>query len=162
MPERIGDIDFEALRQAKDFHPSPHAWEDQVLYFLLLDRFSDGRESGYRGNDGKPVLGGQTPRFDAARDAEAAVRDPASAAAWRAAGEGWCGGNLRGLRHPGLPLRRGLVEDPRYPGAPPRRQHRSGRGARRLGCHGLIAARARVVDRLYIISKGTLYRTDVK
>src|SRR5512144_900205 len=45
--ERLADLDFEALTRG-GFHPSPSAWEDEVLYFLLLDRFSDGREDGYR------------------------------------------------------------------------------------------------------------------
>ena len=48
------DIDFASLTRRK-FTPSPAAWEDQVLYFLLLDRFSDGKEKdGYRDNDGPP------------------------------------------------------------------------------------------------------------
>src|SRR5438128_1328845 len=32
-----------ALRQP--YHPSPARWEDQVFYFLMLDRFSNGQES---------------------------------------------------------------------------------------------------------------------
>jgi len=39
------DIDFGSLTR-RPFTPSPAAWEDQVLYFLLLDRFSDGNECG--------------------------------------------------------------------------------------------------------------------
>src|SRR2546430_1394977 len=35
------DLDFAELTRRK-FTPSPAAWEDQVLYFLLVDRFSDG------------------------------------------------------------------------------------------------------------------------
>ena len=59
MPEGIEksllDLDFAALTR-RTFTPSPAAWEDQVLYFLLLDRFSDGNEKGgYRDNDGRPV-----------------------------------------------------------------------------------------------------------
>ena len=37
------DIDFASLTRGP-FTPSPAAWEDQVLYFLMLDRFSDGNE----------------------------------------------------------------------------------------------------------------------
>ena len=49
------DLDFASLTR-RTFTPSPAAWEDQVLYFLLLDRFSDGKEKGgYRDNDGRPV-----------------------------------------------------------------------------------------------------------
>ncbi len=33
-------------------HPSPVSWADQVLYFLLVDRFSDGREDGVADVDG--------------------------------------------------------------------------------------------------------------
>ncbi len=97
MIERLGDIDFEALRTSREFRASPHAWEDQVLYFLLLDRFSDGREGGYKGNDGRTVAGGRTPPFDPKRDAESVLASSATAAAWREAGGSWCGGNLRGL-----------------------------------------------------------------
>lgn len=37
--DRVSDIDFAALCAGRKFQPSPLAWEDQVLYFLLLDRF---------------------------------------------------------------------------------------------------------------------------
>src|SRR2546425_11188724 len=47
----------------RQFFPSPDAWEDQVLYFLMLDRFSDGNEQGYRGNNGRRVRRGTTPQF---------------------------------------------------------------------------------------------------
>ena len=95
--ERVKDIDFTTLCAGRAFRPSPFAWEDQVLYFLLIDRFSDGKERGFKGNDGKPVGSGSTPAFDPARDHGNAVADPETAAAWREAGGGWCGGNLQGL-----------------------------------------------------------------
>lgn len=91
----VRDLDFAALRQ-RAFHPSPAAWEDQVLYFLLLDRFSDGRENGYRTVDGTLVTNGSTPLFSAA-DAGNAITTEAEAAAWREAGARFCGGTLRGL-----------------------------------------------------------------
>ena len=54
------DLDFASLTR-RTFTPSPAAWEDQVLYFLLLDRFSDGKEQdGYRDNDDRPVNTGST------------------------------------------------------------------------------------------------------
>ena len=57
------DLDFAAPTR-RTFTPSPAAWEDQMLYFLLLDPFSDGQEQGgYRDNDGRPVTGGVTPLF---------------------------------------------------------------------------------------------------
>jgi hypothetical protein len=57
------DLDFASLTR-RTFTPSPAAWEDQVLYFLLLDRFSDGKErGGYRDGDGRSVSGGITPMY---------------------------------------------------------------------------------------------------
>jgi hypothetical protein len=32
------------LPRREKYHPSPSDWRDEVLYFLLPDRFSDGRE----------------------------------------------------------------------------------------------------------------------
>lgn len=93
-PARISDIDWTALRRERH-HPSPAAWEDQVLYFALVDRFSDGREDGYRDVDGA-VVPGTTPPFTPA-DRGNAVATAEDAAAWRAAGATWIGGTLAGL-----------------------------------------------------------------
>jgi len=94
--ERVKDIDFAALRTGS-FHPSPRAWEDEVLYFLLVDRFSDSKERGYRGNDGNPVTGGATPLYNPAADNGNAVANAADAESWREAGRTWRGGKLEGL-----------------------------------------------------------------
>ena len=48
-------------RSRKKVPPSPIAWEDQVFYFLLLDRFSDGRENDYWDNQRNVVTTGTTP-----------------------------------------------------------------------------------------------------
>src|SRR3954454_17788312 len=95
MIERLSDIDW-ATVTAGPFHPSPASWADQVLYFLLVDRFSDGRENGYRDVDGVPVAG--TTALFAQGDEESAVRTDADAAAWRDAGGTWVGGTLEGVR----------------------------------------------------------------
>src|SRR5215813_13004146 len=59
------DIDFASLTR-RAFTPSPAAWEDQVLYFLLLDRFSDGnKKDGYRDTADRTVQGGSTPLYRA-------------------------------------------------------------------------------------------------
>lgn len=89
--QRLADIDLEQLCR-RAFHPSPAAWEDEVLYFLVLDRFSDGREDRYFDNAGNLVFGGDTPLFDPASDAGNAPLDE-----WQAAGASWCGGKLAGL-----------------------------------------------------------------
>ena len=80
----------------RQFFPSPAAWEDQVLYFLMLDRFSDGNEQGYRGNNGRRVRRGTTPPFQPT-DAEHAFQTPEAADRWREAGSRWVGGTLKGL-----------------------------------------------------------------
>lgn len=42
VPTRIrGEVTFP---RRQSFHPSPADWRDQALYFLLVDRFSDGQE----------------------------------------------------------------------------------------------------------------------
>jgi glycosidase len=77
---RVSELDLNALR-GREFFPSPAAWEDQVLYFLMLDRFSSGDER-------EPFRPG---------DADTAVGTEAEAAQWRDAGKAWVGGTLRGL-----------------------------------------------------------------
>lgn len=89
LARRVAELDFEQFR-GRSFHPSPAAWEDEVLYFLLLDRFSDGNEDGYLDTSGDPVAG-TTPRF------QPSDRGAADPAAWEAAGARFVGGNLRGL-----------------------------------------------------------------
>src|SRR5215467_502331 len=86
------ELDFASLAR-RTFTPSPAAWEDQVLYFLLLDRFSDGQEQGgYRDNDDRPAAGGATPLYR--------PEDPGRVDydAWFRAGGDWQGGTLKGLK----------------------------------------------------------------
>jgi glycosidase len=86
----VKELDFGSLVE-RDFHPSPSAWEDQVLYFLMLDRFSDGRERGYQDNDGNLVTSGSTRMFSL-EDSNFIDRD-----VWQRSGHGYRGGTLKGL-----------------------------------------------------------------
>jgi glycosidase len=96
MGERsLQELDLAALTD-RNFTPSPAAWEDQVLYFLMLDRFSDGKEKDYFDNDGQLVVNGITPLFQAG-DSGNAVQTDQDAARWREAGTHWVGGTLKGL-----------------------------------------------------------------
>jgi glycosidase len=90
----LEQVDWADLRN-RPHHPSPAAWEDQVFYFLLVDRFSDGREDGYRDAHGQ-VVAGTTPPLTAA-DRGNAVTTPGDADRWRSAGAGWVGGTLGGI-----------------------------------------------------------------
>ena len=81
------DLDFASLTR-RTFTPSPAAWEDQVLYFLLLDRFSDGNEKGgYRGRRRPPGARPASRRSTGPRTPAASIttRGSAPAAAGRAA-----------------------------------------------------------------------------
>jgi glycosidase len=96
MVERsLQELDLNVLTD-RTFTPSPAAWEDQVLYFLMLDRFSDGNENDFTDNDGGAILNGKTPLYQAG-DAGNAVQTDADAARWREAGAKWVGGTLKGL-----------------------------------------------------------------
>jgi glycosidase len=95
IEKTLAELDFTSLRDRK-FFPSPVAWEDQVLYFLMLDRFSDGTENGYKDDRGKVVTSGTTPMF-APSDSGNAIKTPEEAQQWREAGVQWLGGTLKGL-----------------------------------------------------------------
>jgi glycosidase len=90
---RVADLDLTTSAAAS---PSPSAWADEVLYFLLVDRFSDGREDGVRDLEGA-VVDGTTPRLRPG-DEDGAVGSESGAAAWRAAGTSFAGGTLAGVR----------------------------------------------------------------
>ena len=76
-------------RRRAEYFPSPLDWRDEVLYFLLVDRFSDGQEAG------RPLL--DRSRIDDARQRPGGV-------AWRwdewaeSGARRWQGGTLRGVR----------------------------------------------------------------
>jgi glycosidase len=95
--QSLTQLDFAFLSPTSGLFPSPITWEDQVFYFLLLDRFSDGQEKGYKDNQGNLVQGGTTPLYSPA-DAENAVKTEADAARWREAGTKYVGGTLKGLQ----------------------------------------------------------------
>jgi glycosidase len=95
--QSLTQLDFESLSPTAQLFPSPIAWEDQVFYFLMLDRFSDGNEKGYKDNAGNLVQSGTTPQYSPT-DAENAVKTEADAVRWREAGTKYVGGTLKGLQ----------------------------------------------------------------
>jgi glycosidase len=78
----IADIDFKALTRGKSFYPSPATWAKEILYFLLVDRFSDGHL--------------ETP-YNPETDYENALRDEQGRAQWEKHRNLWNGGTLKGL-----------------------------------------------------------------
>ena len=88
VPKRIeGEFAFPRRQR---FHPSPADWRDQVLYFLLVDRFSDGQEGS------RPLLdrhnrGAARPQGD---DGQAWRWDR-----WAQSGaHRWQGGTIKGVQ----------------------------------------------------------------
>jgi glycosidase len=80
----------------KDFFKSPTTWSDEVLYFLLPDRFSDNNEQHFRDLNNKMVITGKTPLCHEA-ERETAMVDEKAWMKWRNAGSTWVGGNLKGI-----------------------------------------------------------------
>ena len=91
-PKSVSEIDRVRLTQ-RNYTPSPTNWADQILYFMMLDRFSNGEENGgYADVQNKPVTTGRT------RLATAADLGSVPYEEWLANGNGWQGGTLRGLK----------------------------------------------------------------
>ncbi len=86
---------FRDLNQSR-FNSSPAVWKDQVLYFLMLDRYSDGKEQGYRDNAGNIVASGTTPRFKN-DDRGNAIRTGGERSRWFDAVGKFAGDTLKGL-----------------------------------------------------------------
>ncbi|MHC4326840.1 MAG: alpha-amylase family glycosyl hydrolase, partial [Planctomycetota bacterium] len=87
-PDSVRGIACRPERQS--YFSSPVDWRDQVLYFLLVDRFSDGRE------DTRPLLDKQN--LEAARQG-AADGQPWRWDKWAASGaQRWQGGTLKGVQ----------------------------------------------------------------
>lgn len=78
-PDTLKQVRFEPYGPVT---PSPADWRDQVFYFLLPDRFSNGRETGEMLSDRK-----NPERFKAADKRK-----------WMAAGKKFQGGTLEGIR----------------------------------------------------------------
>ena len=91
-------INWPALTQDRKYYPSPATWEDEVIYFLLVDRFSDKKEyGGFADSDGNPIniptAERTTPLFYIGTDS-----GKADFQTWFEAGKKWCGGTIAGLK----------------------------------------------------------------
>ncbi|MCF7832462.1 MAG: alpha-amylase [Candidatus Marinimicrobia bacterium] len=78
----IKDIDFDKLRKDNSYYPSPAAWEDQVVYFIMVDRFSNGKE---------------VAPYNPPRDFENALKNDKERKRWEQSGDTWVGGDLPGV-----------------------------------------------------------------
>jgi hypothetical protein len=96
QPPSLAALKFKPSTPMHEFHPSPIAWEDQVFYFLMLDRFSNGNENGYKDNLGNLVRSGTIPLLTPG-DRNNAIKTEHDAVAWREAGTTSVGGTLKRL-----------------------------------------------------------------
>ncbi|HEU4590169.1 MAG TPA: alpha-amylase family glycosyl hydrolase [Steroidobacteraceae bacterium] len=77
------------LPRRRPYYPSPADWRDEVFYFLMVDRFSDGREA-HRPLLDRANLAGARPAIDGG---------PWRWDMWaKAGGERWQGGTLEGVK----------------------------------------------------------------
>ncbi|SEU11620.1 Glycosidase [Draconibacterium orientale] len=81
----INEIKLNQLTKNRTYFASPDSWEDQVLYFLMTDRFSDGKEK-------KENL------FNRAQDFENAMNNPKRKEKWFFHSDKWNGGTLKGIK----------------------------------------------------------------
>ncbi|MBC8097022.1 MAG: alpha-amylase, partial [Akkermansiaceae bacterium] len=73
------------LPRREKYFPSPHDWRDEVLYFLLPDRFSDGKEASRLLLDRTNLAGARPANFRFDHWAQGG-------------GERWQGGTVAGIR----------------------------------------------------------------
>ncbi len=77
-PETLKDVD---LKPRGRVFRSPATWRDQILYFLMPDRFSDAQEN-------------QRPLFDRSSPGQYKTKDKRT---WMEAGKKFQGGTLKGI-----------------------------------------------------------------
>ncbi|MGM0421287.1 MAG: alpha-amylase family glycosyl hydrolase, partial [Bacillota bacterium] len=76
------EIKLEEITAEREYRKSPEAWEEQILYFLLVDRFA--RDS-------------DEPLYNPEEDYENALKTEESKQEWLEAGDKWNGGSLQGI-----------------------------------------------------------------
>lgn len=78
----IEEIDLKKLAAEREYTKSPEAWEEQILYFLVVDRFANGDTY---------------PLYNLEEDYENALETEEKEERWLKASYSWNGGNLKGL-----------------------------------------------------------------
>lgn len=79
----INDFDLKDIIEGKEFTKSPIDWENQIIYFLLVDRFSDGQEENYK-------------LYNPVKDYENIYINE-SPKQWEEAANQWNGGTIKGV-----------------------------------------------------------------
>lgn len=79
-PKKVRDI---TLPRRAHYFASPSDWRNEILYFLLPDRFSDGQETAAKLLDRSNIAGARPANFDLKK--------------WAQSGGEWQGGTLKGI-----------------------------------------------------------------
>jgi len=79
----LSEIKLAEITNGRTYFPSPENWEEEIIYFLLVDRFSNGAEEEL---------------YDPERDYENAWQTEEARKKWEKAGAKWNGGTLQGLK----------------------------------------------------------------
>lgn len=79
----IEDIDLKDIIKNRNYTESPIDWENQIIYFLLIDRFSDGKESKYK-------------IYNPKKDFEN-IYISGDVSEWESAADRWNGGTIKGV-----------------------------------------------------------------
>jgi glycosidase len=78
----IEDFNLKEITEKREYQKSPEAWDEQIFYFLLVDRFASEKEY---------------PLYDQKNDYENALKTEAARQKWLESGEKWIGGTLKGI-----------------------------------------------------------------
>ncbi|MCC3144179.1 alpha-amylase [Halanaerobium sp. Z-7514] len=81
--KKIESLNLKEITQNKDFFKSPEAWDEEIFYFLLVDRFNSDQED--------------YPLYDPEKDYENAIQNEEGKKQWMEAGDKWIGGSLKGI-----------------------------------------------------------------
>ena len=76
------DFNLDKIIREKKYYPSPTNWEEQILYFIMVDRFATGEEE---------------KAYHSEVDYENALQDEDSRQRWEEYGNRWNGGTIRGI-----------------------------------------------------------------
>jgi len=76
------EFNLKKMIEIKEYQKSPEAWDEQIFYFLLIDRFA--AEKDY-------------PLYNENKDFENALKTEAAKQKWLDSGESWNGGTLKGI-----------------------------------------------------------------
>jgi glycosidase len=78
----IQEFNLKEITETREYQKSPEAWDEQIFYFLLVDRFASEKEY---------------PLYDEKTDYENALKTDKDKQNWLDSGEKWIGGTLKGI-----------------------------------------------------------------